>query len=127
LASPLVQVIVTPFLVMSHLHIPMIKLQEQTIMPFIIMQQVHMPPASIVHRFCTMLHAVSSSQLQVIFMPPVHFSILIVHLGTIMKLVPVGMPVGAPIPGVAIPGPAMPGMPMAVRSIIIAPDIVLPP
>ena len=31
---------------MSHLHMPMVMLQVQTVMPFIIIQQVHMPPAS---------------------------------------------------------------------------------
>jgi hypothetical protein len=46
--SPLVQVMQQPSLVMSHLHMPIVRLQQQTIMPFIIMQQVHMPPASIV-------------------------------------------------------------------------------
>jgi hypothetical protein len=92
-------------------------------MPFIIMEQLHIPPASIVHRFCTMLVAISSSQLQVIFMPPLTFSILMVQRGTIMKLGPAGIPVGAPMPGVAMPGAAMPGMPIAVRSIIIAPVI----
>jgi hypothetical protein len=50
--SPLVQVIVTPFSVISHLHSPIIRLQQQAIMPFIIRQQEHMPPASMVQRFC---------------------------------------------------------------------------
>ena len=42
-----------------------------------------MPPASMVQRFCIMLQAIASSQVQVIFMPPVHFSILMVQRGTI--------------------------------------------
>jgi hypothetical protein len=100
--SPLVQVMQTPSLVDSHLHMPMVMLQVQTTMPFIIMQQVHIPPASIVQRFCTMLVAILSSQEQTIFMPPVHFSIFTVQRGTIMKLA-VGMAVGAPI-GVPIAG-----------------------
>jgi len=70
LASPLVQVMQTPSLVISHLHMPMVKLQQQHIMPFIIMQQLHMPPASMVHKFCTIVQAILSSQTQVIFMPP---------------------------------------------------------
>ena len=37
--SPLVQVMQTPSSVISHLHMPMVRLQQQTIMPFIIMQQ----------------------------------------------------------------------------------------
>ena len=49
--SPLMQVMQQPSLVISHLHIPIVRLQQHTIMPFIIMQQVHMPPDSIVHRF----------------------------------------------------------------------------
>jgi hypothetical protein len=49
--SPLVQVMHTPLSVISHLHMPIMRLQQQTIMPFIITQQLHMPPASIVHRF----------------------------------------------------------------------------
>ena len=81
--SPEVQVIVQPSLVISHLHRPMVRLQQQTIMPFIMQQSVHMPPWSIMQRFCIMLQAIGSSQLQVIFMPPVTFSILRVHRGTI--------------------------------------------
>ena len=72
-----------------------------------------MPPASMVHRFCIMLHAIGSSQVQVIFMPPLHFSILMVQRGTIMQLEVAGMPaadIGVPIPVVLI---------MPVRSTII--------
>jgi hypothetical protein len=83
LASPLVQVKQTPLSVMSHLQWPTVKLQVQTIMPFCMQQQLHIPPASIVQRFCNMLHAIVSSQEQVIFMPPVHFSNFIVQRGTI--------------------------------------------
>jgi hypothetical protein len=43
-ASPDVQVTVQPSLVMSHLHMPMVRLQQQTIMPFIMQQSEHMPP-----------------------------------------------------------------------------------
>jgi hypothetical protein len=53
-------------------------------MPFIMQQQLHRPPASIVQRFCTMLHAALSSQEHVILMPPLIFSILNVQRGTIM-------------------------------------------
>jgi hypothetical protein len=42
--SPLVQVMHTPLSVMSHLHMPIVRLQQQTIMPFIIMQQETIPP-----------------------------------------------------------------------------------
>ena|SRR5712692_3092317 len=69
----------TPSLVMSHLHMPMVRLHEQTIIPFIIMEQLHMPPASILQRFCIMLQAILSSQEHMIFIPPLHFSILTVQ------------------------------------------------
>jgi hypothetical protein len=49
--SPLVHVMQTPSSVISHLHIPIIMLQQQTIMPFIIMQQLHIPPAIMLQRF----------------------------------------------------------------------------
>jgi len=101
LESPLVQVIMTPSFVMSHLHIPIIRLQQQTIMPFIMTQQLHMPPASIVHRFCIMPQAALSAAVQVIFMPPVHFSILIVHRGTIIQLA-AGIVGAVPMAGVAM-------------------------
>ncbi|MBV8557058.1 MAG: hypothetical protein JO116_15960, partial [Planctomycetaceae bacterium] len=67
--SPLVQVMQQPFSIISHLHMPIIMLQQQTIIPFIIMQQVHMPPAIMVQRFCIMVHDTLSSHVQVIFMP----------------------------------------------------------
>ena len=96
--SPLVQVMQTPSSVISHLHMPIVRLQQQTIMPFIIMQQLHMPPAIIVQRFCIMLQAILSSQVQVIFMPPVHFSIFIVQRGTIMPSWPGHVGIVAPCP-----------------------------
>ncbi len=126
LGSPLVQVMQTPSLVISHLHMPMVRLQQHTIMPFIMQQTEHMPPAIIVQRFCTMLQAILSSQEQVIFIPPVHFSILKVQRGTIIQLVVAGIPVGEPIVGVPIPGMDMPCIPIPVRSIIML-DIVLFP
>jgi hypothetical protein len=117
LASPLVQVMTQPLSFMSILHMPIVRLQQQTIMPFIITQQEHMPPASMVQRFCIMLHAIGSSQVQVIFMPPVHFSILIVARGTIIQFVVCGIApaaIGVPMPDAAMPV-------MLVRSTIIVP------
>jgi hypothetical protein len=105
------QVIVQPSLVMSHLHMPIVRLQQQTIMPFIMQQQLTMPPPSMVQRFCIMEQATGSSHEQVIFIPPAIFSIFMVHLGTIMKLGVAGVAVGAPM-GVA------PGIGMVLRSII---------
>jgi hypothetical protein len=115
LASPLVQVTVQPVFVISHWHMHIIMLQQQTIMPFIIAQQLTMPPASMLQRFCIMLHAVGSSQVHIIFMPPAHFSNFIVQRGTIIM---VGIIGAVPLAG-AMPAP-MPGIPIPVRSIIIA-------
>src|SRR5919204_2144060 len=112
----------TPSLVFSHLHMPMVRLQQQTIMPFIIMQQLHMPPASIEQRCCTMPAAILSSEEQVIFIPPLHFSIFTVQRGTIIQLAVIGIPVGA-VSGVPIPGTLSPCMPIPVRSIIML-DII---
>jgi hypothetical protein len=118
--SPLVQVMHTPFSIISHLHIPIIMLQQQTIMPFIIMQQPHMPPASIVHRLCIMPTDILSSLVQVIFMPPVHFSTVIVHRGTIIMFMPVGIVPGDPIVPEPIAAAPIPGMAIPDRSIINA-------
>jgi hypothetical protein len=122
--SPLVQVIQTPSSVGSHLHMPIIKLQQQTIMPFIIMQQLHMPPAIIVQRFWIIVADILSSQEQVIFIPPFCFSIFIVHRGTIIHCGVVGMVAMPPIaPGAIGFKPAI----MPARSIIIAVVITMPP
>jgi hypothetical protein len=88
-------------------------LQLHTTMPFIIMQQLTMPPWSIVHRFCIMLHATGSSQVQVIFMPSLVLSIFMVQRGTIIMLG--AMPDMVPVPPIGL----VPGIPMLVRSIII--------
>jgi hypothetical protein len=124
LASPLAQEMQTPLAVISHLHMPIVKLQQQTIIPFIMHQQLHRPPASIEQRFWTMLHAILSSHEHVIFMPPWHFSILNVQRGTRCMFMTAGMPVGVPIAGVGMPGAVIP---IPVRSIIIVLDIVFNP
>ncbi len=120
--SPLVQVMQQPSSVISHLHMPIIRLQQHAIMPFIIMQQEHMPPAIIVQRLWIMPTAILSSVEQYIFMPPSHFSIRTMQRGTIIMFdVPGiidGLVIAPPvIPGIPIP---IPGMPIPVRSIIIA-------
>jgi hypothetical protein len=115
--SPLVQVIQTPASVISHLHMAIVMLQQQTAMPFIIVQQETIPPAIIVQRFWSMPAVALSSQAQVIFIPPGHFSNFIVQRGTINMFMP---GVIAPV-GLIIPGPPI-GMPVPVipaRSIII--------
>jgi hypothetical protein len=116
--SPLVQVTVMPLSVMSHLHMPIIRLQQQTIMPFIIRQQEHIPPAIMVQRFCIMLRAIWSSQVQVIFIPPWTFSHFMAPRGTIIMFIPAGMP-PMPMPWAAIPVPPIIPVIMLSRSIIV--------
>ena len=113
--SPLVQVMQQPSFVISHLQWPIIRLQQQAIIPFIIMQQLHIPPAIIMQRFCIMPADTLSSQTQVIFMPPAHFSNFMVQRGTIIMFGAIGIPVAAPV---IVPGP-MPVIPADVFSIII--------
>jgi len=83
-ASPEVQVMHTPLAVGSTLQVPIVRLQQHTVMPFIVQQHDTIPPASIEQSCCIMPHAAASSHEQVIFMPPVHFSIFMVQRGTIM-------------------------------------------
>jgi len=115
--SPLVQVTHTPSFVYSHLHIPHTRLHWQTVMPFIVQQQLHMPEASILHRFCKVPQATSSSHLHMILKPPVHFSIFILQLGSTHQLPGPGMAIGAPV------GAAKPCMPTPDRSMNIVLDI----
>ena len=100
--SPQVQVMQMPSLVMLHSHLHMAMLHWQTIMPFIVQHMLIMPPAIILHIFCSVPAAVSSSHVQVTFMPPVHFSSFMVQRGIMAMLVPMlgimpGMPVTWPI------------------------------
>jgi hypothetical protein len=110
--SPLVQVMQHPLAVISHLHMPIVMLQQHTIIPFMVQHRLHIPPAIIAHRFCIMVHAAGSSQEQVIFMPPGHFSTFIMHRGTITMFGAIGA-VAEPIGMFPIPA-------IAERSIIIA-------
>lgn len=98
--SPLVQVMQMPSLVIVQSHLHMAMLHVQTIMPFITPQRLHMPPAIILHIFCKVAADISSSQEQVIFIPPAHFSIFIVHRGTMQMPMPgiiAGMPAACPM------------------------------
>ena len=115
--SPLVQVIVQPFEVISHLHMAITMLQQQAIMPLNIMHMPHMPPAIIVQRFCIIEADIASSKAQVTFIPPSHFSMVMVQRGTIIMFMPAGIGPAEPIvPGVipAVPIPVIP-----IRSTII--------
>jgi hypothetical protein len=110
-------------LVISHLHMPIVRLQEQITMPFIMQQQLHMEPAMLVHKLWSTPQAILSVQLHMIFMPPVHFSIFTVQRGTIMQF----MPGAAPgIIGVIAAGmlPAIPVVPFV--EVAIARDFPLP-
>jgi hypothetical protein len=99
-SSPLVQVKQTPILVSVHSHLHIDMLHWHIIMPFIMQQQLHMLPASILHMFCKVAAAISSSQVQVIFMPPLHFSIFIVQRGTMHICMAPGAPIGMPAAGI---------------------------
>jgi hypothetical protein len=121
--SPLVQVIRTPISVASHRHMAIVRLQQQAIIPFIMQQQEHIPPAIMVQRFWIIAAEAGSSLVQVIFIPPAHFSILMVQRGTIIMFEPVGMAEGDPIAPVPVPP-----MPIIVaRSIITVLLMVIPP
>jgi hypothetical protein len=114
--SPLVQVMHTPSLVSAHSHLHMAMLQQQIIVPFIMQHRLHMPPAAILHRFCKVAAATSSSQTHVTFMPPAHFSIFILQRGTIiMPGAAAAIPAIWPIIGIA---PAIPRAALMPRSII---------
>lgn len=80
--SPLLQVMQTPSLVGSQVQMPQARLHWQTQMPLSVQQQLHMPSHSILHKFCKVAADTSSSQEHLSFMPPWHFSALIVHRGT---------------------------------------------
>lgn len=102
--SPEVQVIMQPSAVISHLQVPIIMLQDIMVMPFIIMQQFIMPPAIIFIMFCIMERCIMSSQTQVIFMPPSHFSIFMVHRGIIIMPFMAGIIMGMPAGIMAVIG-----------------------
>ena len=93
-------------------------------MPFIMHEQLHMPPAIILQRFCSVAALISSSQLQVSFMPPAHFSNFIEQRGTIIIDGADGAIDGMPPWGIA---PIFPIEPIIERSNIIVLDIFTSP
>jgi hypothetical protein len=121
--SPLVQVTMHPSLVISHLHMPIVRLQQQTIIPFIMQQQLTIPPAIIAQRFCIIAQAAGSVQLHVIFIPSFSFSTLKVQRGTITMF----GAIGAACPGIPVPPIPIPGIPVVGRSIIIVPVMITTP
>jgi hypothetical protein len=88
-------------------------LQVQTVMPFIVQTTLHIPPAIIEQRFCIMVQAAVSSQLQVSFMPPATFSNFMVQRGTMTMFVAAGMAGLTPLLM-----PLIPIMPL-IRSLIV--------
>ena len=72
---------------------------------------------------------IASSQVQVTFMPPVHFSIFMVQCGTIIMFMPAGIVAAPPIIPVPMPGVPMPVMLIPARSInlVIIPNCSLVP
>jgi len=117
-----VQVTQQPSFIISHLHMPIVMLQQQTIMPFIMQQHETMPPAIMVQRFCIIAQAVGSVQVQVIFIPPSHFSIFITQRGTITMFGAIGV-----VPDIGDPDIPIPGIPVIGRSIIIVPVMIVTP
>src|SRR5262245_15872374 len=102
---------------------PIVMLQQQTIMPFIMQQQLIMPPAIIAQRFCIIAQAAGSLQMQVIFIPSFVFSIFITQRGTITMFGTIGVETD----GIAAPLIPMPGIPVIGRSIIIVPVMIVTP
>jgi hypothetical protein len=102
-SSPLVQVKQTPILTSVHSHLHIAIAQLHITMPFIMQQQLHMLPAIILHMFCKVAAATSSSQVQVIFIPPLHFSIFMVQRGTMHICMAPGAPMGMGVPGIGAP------------------------
>jgi hypothetical protein len=80
--SPLVQVMHTPLSIIVHWQLHIAMLHWHIIIPFIMQHRLHIPPAIILHICCKMAAAISSSQVHLTFMPPAHFSIVIVQCGT---------------------------------------------
>jgi hypothetical protein len=93
-------------------------------MPFMVQMQLHIVPAIILHRFCSVAALISSSQVQVSFMPPAHFSNFIVQRGTIIIDGVAGAIWGMPPCGIE---PMLPIEPIIERSNIIVLDILDPP
>jgi len=86
-ASPDIQVMHMPSLVISHLQVPMVMFMVIIGMPFIIMQQDIMEPPIMVQRFCIIAVAISSLLQHIIFMPPSMHSMVMVQRGIIIMFI----------------------------------------
>jgi hypothetical protein len=116
-SSPLVQVMQTPIFVSVHSHLHMARLHWHMVMPFIMHEQLHMLPAIILHMFCSVAAESSSSQVHVIFMPPLHFSIFIVQRGTMHICMLPGAATGM-LPAIAEP-PMDPIIPLSITIMLV--------
>jgi hypothetical protein len=106
-----------PISVISIWHMPIMPmLQQQHIIPFIIIQTLIMPPCVIMQRFFIISAEVLSSQVQVIFIPPGHFSILMVQRGAIIMFGIIALIIGMFI---------MPFMPPGIIIPVIRSDVIL--
>jgi hypothetical protein len=93
--SPLVHEMQQPSLVSSHLQVPQHRLTWQHWMPLSVQQQLQRLSQHMRQRFCSVAQATSSSHLQRILKPPVHFSNLSSQRGSTHQFAAVGAPVGA--------------------------------
>jgi len=123
--SPLVQVKHTPSLVIVQSHLHMHRLHWHIIMPLRVQHRLNIPPAIILHMFCRVAADISSSHVQVTFMPPAHFSTFIVQRGTMHRPCII-----ADMPGIwpciGVEPDMLIGLFVRLRSIIIALDIETP-
>jgi hypothetical protein len=81
---------------------------------------LHIPSHIILQRFCKVAQATSSSHMQWIFIPSLHFSIFMVQRGT--ATLPMGIDIGMvedDIMGIDVPIPVMPFPIIIGRSIIM--------
>jgi hypothetical protein len=95
--SPLVQVMQQPSLVYSHLQWQLANEHLQHSRPLQLHTQLHKPSHNILQRFCRVAHDRSSSHLQCILKPPVHFSNSILQRGTTHMLPAIGAAAGKPV------------------------------
>jgi hypothetical protein len=91
-----VQVMQQPSFVISHLQWQLANEHLQHSMPLHMQLQLHRPSHSILQRFCSVAHDISSSHLQCILNPPVHFSNFILQRGTTHMLPAIGAAAGIP-------------------------------
>jgi hypothetical protein len=82
--SLLVQVKQTPFLTAVHSHSHMHRSHWQTTLPFEVQQKLILPPDRTLHDSCNVAALCSSLQMQMNFIPPLHFSTFIVQQGTLL-------------------------------------------